>query len=72
MTLIDVTKMTEDEAKKCSLPNLLHKGMCTRKTWAVTEEDSRIWKEYRDMIKLIVVGLKSRKIWKISKQLSID
>ena len=48
MTLIDVTMMTEDEAKKClnvmvdlddylyecktcGMPDLLHKGTCSRK-----------------------------------------
>ena len=32
-----------------------------RKTWADIEEECRIWKEYRDMIKPIVDGLKRRK-----------
>ena len=59
--MIDLTKMTEDEAKKhlnemidlddynneckiCGLPDLLHRGVCTRKTQADLVE-CRIWKE---------------------------
>ena len=61
--MIDMTKMTKDEGKKClnvmvdlddylneckmcSLPDLLHKGTCTRKNRADMEEECRIWKEY--------------------------
>ena len=50
-----------DECKTCGLPDLLHKGVCMRKTQADTEEECKIWKEYRDMIKPIVFGLKRRK-----------
>ena len=50
-----------DECKTCNLPDLLHRGACTRKARADAKEGYRIQKEYSDMIKPIVVGMKRRR-----------
>ena len=51
-----------DECKTCRLPELLYRGnACSRGNHAGMEEECRIWKEYRVMIKPMVVYLKRRK-----------
>ena len=48
-----------DGCKTCELPGLLHKGnTCSRSNQADLEKEYKVWSEYREMMKPIVVHIK--------------